>query len=301
MNVWDSDELYEKAKLFLEKANAAELEGKTDFAFYSSLALELLSRAALSKVSPVLNADPQQETNIYYALGIEIIGQPRSIPVHSVHARLEKLVKGYEKSHKDFSDYFAILRNQELHTAQLAFENLKQSEWLPKFYEVVQILCEHMERSLQDLLGKETAATALKMIAALNKEMESKIKSSIAAHAKVFGEKTPEERQRLTVAANASVVRLELGTVAAKCPSCSSPALLSGELIRSSQPKFEEGHLVVEEVYLSEELECVACQLRLAGVQEIHWAGLEPQFVDYRYTDLHEYFQPEHEDPYMNM
>src|SRR5271166_1503206 len=139
MKQWDTNGFWLKARAYVERANAYD-HSKSDFVFWSSLALEILARAALTHIHPALNADPQQDTNLLYGFGFEISGQPRSLPAHSVYARLEKIVKGFEKPQRELCDFVGLLRNQELHTAEVPFEDLKASKWLPRYYEVAKIL-----------------------------------------------------------------------------------------------------------------------------------------------------------------
>lgn len=156
--IWDSDQYWSKAQLYARRALEDGLE-PWERAFWSALALEFLARAALTNIHAVLNADPQSELNLFYALGFEIKGQPRSLPVHAVLGRLERLAPEFDKPTKDFCDFFVLIRNRELHTAELAFEGLAEAEWLPRYYRASKILCECLGHELSDLTGA-TAATA---------------------------------------------------------------------------------------------------------------------------------------------
>jgi len=60
---WDPDALFVKAKLFLNHAMDDESRQFDEQALWASLALELLAKAALAKVSPVLIAVPTEEGN----------------------------------------------------------------------------------------------------------------------------------------------------------------------------------------------------------------------------------------------
>src|SRR6266404_4306098 len=96
MAMWDWNALWLKAKTFIDKANALDHDDP-EFGLWSALALELLGRAALSHIHPALNADPRDEKSLFYALGLPIVEQPRSIPAHTVSARLERLINGFSK------------------------------------------------------------------------------------------------------------------------------------------------------------------------------------------------------------
>ena len=69
-NIWDSETLLAKAQRYIETM----LEQERDdwrFALWSSLALELIARAALANYSPALLADTKDRNNLYSALGYE--------------------------------------------------------------------------------------------------------------------------------------------------------------------------------------------------------------------------------------
>jgi hypothetical protein len=302
MRQWDPEGFWSKSKVYIDKANEAD-HASQEFAFWSSLALELLARAALTKVHPALNADPQQDTNLLYGFGFDIAGQPRSLPAHSVYARLEKIIPDFGKPQRELCDFVGLLRNQELHTAEIPFDSLKVSKWLPRFYEVAGILCKSLGKTHADLLGTEVSRQAEKLVATLNKEQESAVKSKVAAHSKVFSSKPPEEQKALRAEAAIATKMIGHGSSEQKCPACQSPGVLRGDLARSLKPEFEEetAELFVEEVYLANAFHCPACDLSLDNVEEINLAGLEPTFSQTRSTDLHEMFQAEYHDDHMNM
>src|SRR5262249_813299 len=87
MQSWESKGLWKKAKLFMDHANEHD-HASPEFAFFAALAIECLARSALTKVHPVLNADPREDSNILYGCGYSF-AKPRSLPAHSVYLRLE--------------------------------------------------------------------------------------------------------------------------------------------------------------------------------------------------------------------
>jgi hypothetical protein len=297
---WDSDELWKKARLYMEKANQCRHDS-TDFPLWSALALELLARAALTKIHPVLNADAREDVNVLYGCGVAVTEQPKSLPVHSVFLRLEKTVKGFGKVQRELCDYISILRNDELHSAGLPFEKLKESVWLPRYYDVCKVLCEHLCRPMEELLGDDVAKSASLIIKSLAKKALKSVKVRISAHEKVFKAKDDKERRKLRDDAENRTRFRKHGTKRHDCPACGSHGLLRGELIKELQPFYEEEHLYVDEELLAVEFKCPACELHLANPEEIAYSSIEPRFRDTRITDLHEMFEAEEEDPYMNM
>lgn len=66
---WSSESLYNKARLYAQRAHDEPVESAL-FGFWMSLSLELLARASLAQIHPVLLADPKEQDNIHYAFGI---------------------------------------------------------------------------------------------------------------------------------------------------------------------------------------------------------------------------------------
>lgn len=297
--MWTSESLWLKAKTYIDRANAKE-HGDSEFPLLSSLSLELLARAALTKVHPVLNADPQDYTNLLYAFGYNI-KEPRSIPLHSVFIRLEKIVDGFTKQHREFCDFMTILRNQELHTGELAFDNLAPSKWLARFYEVASVLCRFIDKSLEDYVGEELAESAQRMIEALNSADKKAVMDKIAAHAKVFLSKSSDEQKALRESADAAMKYPFGDATRIPCPACNCPARGNGEWVRDSRPVYDEGQFYLERLFMVASLTCSACGLTLANHTEIHHAELEPRFTRYAPVDLHELFQQETGEDYNNM
>ena len=176
MHLWDSEQFWLKAKAYIDRANEFD-HLSTDFAFWSALSIELLARSALTHVHPVLNADPREDTNLLYGCGYELTAEPKSLPLQAVYLRLEKTVAGYGSAHRKLCDFLSVLRNEELHTTKLAFENLKPTKWLPRFYEVIKVLCEFRGKTLESFLGTEFTEVAIKLIATLAQERLIEVKS----------------------------------------------------------------------------------------------------------------------------
>ena len=100
--IWDSERYWQKSKAYMQIATQGE-RGSWERSFWRALGLEFLLRAALTKIHPALNADPQNEgLNLLYAFGIPVKGEPRSIPIHAVTARLERIIERFQKPQREF-------------------------------------------------------------------------------------------------------------------------------------------------------------------------------------------------------
>jgi len=300
--VWDAEQYWLKAIRYTEIASQIERD-EWERPFWLSLSLEFLARGALTKVHPVLNADPQDDgANILYAFGTEIKGQPKSLPIHAVLLRLEKLFpEKFTKLRREFCDYFSNLRNQEVHTSELPFEGLSEKKWLARYYDVCDTLCFIQDRKLAQLVGEEEAESAAKLIGTLKSDKLSAVKSKIAAHAKVFGEKTATDRKKLADE-QATLAGAWVGTAArTTCPACKSAAKIAGSIERTSKPIYADDRLYVKVVVLADRLECRACGLTLTDLDELQFAEVDPHFEFEEETELHEYHEADFYVEYDNM
>lgn len=131
---WSEDSLFNKAKLYVE-----EMESKPSgwqCGFWSALSLEILARAALSHISPVLLANDRNWRNLMHALGGSSTKKgfsPTSIPTTELFARVRELIREFTDEDYNFCMKHAEKRNTEIHSGELAFERLNSSEWLPSF------------------------------------------------------------------------------------------------------------------------------------------------------------------------
>lgn len=298
---WHSEQYWLKSKLYQERATEVGRD-EAERAFWRSLALEHLLRSALTKIHPALNADPQNEgLNLLHAFGFEIKGEPRAIPVHAVTARLERVLDGFKKPQREFCDYMMLMRNEEVHTSESPFAAMKEAQWLPRYYEVCAVLNGFMEVPLESYLGTDEAETASRMIAARNSARQADIARRIAEHRGVFERKDPDDRAALAAAQAAAATVWHAPTTSTKCPACGSIARVDGAIEGTGEPIFRDGAFVVERRFLASSLTCGACALELRDIEELLLAEVEPHYTLVAHTDLHDFFQPDDLDGYMNM
>ena len=218
MQSWDSEGLWKKAKLFMDSANESE-HASSEFAFFAALAIECLGRSSLTKVHPVLNADPREDANVLYACGYSF-AKPRSLPAHSVFIRLEKIIDSFQKQHRELCEFLALQRNAHVHTADLPYENLKTDKWLARFYETVAVLHDFLGKPLDQFLGKQGAKMASELIKTLNESVLSAVKTKIAAHGNVFEAKSADEKKTLLDAASSVFAAPSHNQHSSACPAC---------------------------------------------------------------------------------
>ena len=139
---WSTESLFGKATIYIDRMESYTVDDD-QFGFWSALSLELLSRAALAHISPVLLADANNWKNLMHALGGDPTAKkftPTSISTKEVTARLAELIPEFTKEKAGFCYKHADRRNSELHSGDLAFTALGTSTWLPGFYSVCNVV-----------------------------------------------------------------------------------------------------------------------------------------------------------------
>lgn len=269
---WESNALYNKAKVYARRAHNEPVDSAL-FAFWMSLALELLARSALASIHPVLLADPREQDNIHYAFGIIPKSVPKSIPAKALFARCSVFIPGFTDKMSAHCLIVADRRNSELHSGEASFEGLDNSKWLPATYEVMEVLLAHLQYDFADLLGShgEVAILALKdRRDSITREVQEKL----AAARKSYRELSAEDRESRTPATNQQIEAWLKDSKYRKkcsCPACENTAVIGGETVGRSPARIDEdANTISREVrILPNKLRCAFCNLVLTSYQEV--------------------------------
>jgi len=295
---WKSDALFLKAERYIQRMSQ-HTSDEWEYALWSSLSLELLARAALANVSPALLADNTGDwSHLYYSLGFAPNKEkfaPRSIPVNDVFARLSSIMPEFTTELENFCKRRIGMRNAELHSGLLAFDNVKSSMWQPEYYRVCTVLLASMGKTLEDFLGAEEAAIAEKIIEAAADKNAKAVQGDIKAHKAVWFAKQEEERSTLSKQAKIWATRYAGHRV--DCPACGSRALVHGEPVSAPSKKLENDEITETQEHLPSQFECVACGLKISGLSQLTVAGLGDRYKKTQVYDAAEYYAPsdEHE------
>ena len=293
---WSEEGLYTKAQLYLERMES-HTANEWQFGLWSTLALELLARAALAHISPVLLADENNWRNLTYALGHQPTAKrftPASIGANEVIARLAELVPEVTPDIVGFCIQHLRRRNAELHSGELVFSELGTSKWLPNFYLALQTLLAVMGKELKDIISDPSGAQS--MIVALQDEAAKAVEQDIKAHRQVWLNKTNEERE--TAIAQATTWATRHAGHRANCPSCSSPALLQGSPSGAVSTEVDEteGEVLQRQTMLPASFECIACGLRISGLSKLAACGMGDAFTGKSVYTAAEFFELYTED-----
>jgi hypothetical protein len=292
---WSTDTLFAKALLYVEQMESSVVD-EWQFGLWSALSLELLSRASLSYISPVLLADSQNWRNVMHALGKEPTAKkfsPVSISTKDVLARLTELVPDFNDEVAGFCSKHAERRNAELHTGETIFSALGTAQWLPRYYLACKILLESIGKNLSDFVSEPAHAQA--MIDSLEDTAAKAVQQDINAHAKVWSNKSHNECETALLQARTWATRHSGHRI--ECPSCKSPALLQGSPSGSVTTSIGEDEEVIQrQTMLPSAFECIACGLKISGFSKLSTCGLGDAFSEKTIYTAAEFFNLHTED-----
>lgn len=292
---WDAQALYDKAQLYAERMIAAGEEDGEKL-LWSALALELLARAALANVSPVLLVDAKKETNLAYVFGLPVREskfKPSSISIEQVFARLNNVVEGFIEQHREYCVVHMGYRSGELHSGDCPFEGLQN--WEGPYYQAVEILLKSLGYELKEYLGDEEGETARKQIEAYADKGAQAVKKDVEDSKKAWAALEDAERVKGVAKAEAWATR-DKGH-REKCPACESVALVFGEPVGSPEREIDGDFITETQTMLPRKFECIACGLKISGLAKLTVVNLGAKFKNTQTFDGYELFA-ENPDPY---
>lgn len=285
---YDYEALWLKAKLFLNRAMDETIERPFDErALWASLALELLAKAALARVSPLLIAEPNEEgTNLLIASGL-MEGEARfnSVRAATIYARCKRAFKPFDEAE---AKKVTHARNEYLHGATAGFTAIPASAWWPSFWNQAIILTTALDRTIEDLVGQDRSHVVERHLAQNKRNIEHRAEMLIerartrlaqwqagTLPAKVAAEWKP----RVTIVSGEHEYH-----ESAPCPACGDSGVLEGSDtsdVRVEYQRFseEDYDAQVEVDVYSEYFSCGRCGLVLDDFQLLEQAGLDTTFT----------------------
>jgi hypothetical protein len=117
---------------------------------------------------------------------------------------------------------------------------------------------------------------ALEMIASLDDAAAKAVDQDIKAYAKVWSNKTEEERNTADLQAKAWATRHAGHRV--RCPACASPAILQGSPSGPVSTTIGDDEVIQRQTMLPSSFECIACGLKIIGYSKLSASGLGDAF-----------------------
>ena len=296
---YDYDALWTKAKLFLNHAMDDGEERQFDErALWASLALELLGKAALARISPLLIAAPNEEgTNLLIASGL-MAGEARfkAIPARTLYTRCSRAFKPF--SFRE-AEQITFARNDYLHGGAAAFGGLPPEVWWPRYWGQAAILVNALDRQLVDLVGESRVEAVEAHLAQRERNIEERVEMLLERSRQRFEQylagtlparlaeewaRAPDPSAGLTY------------SVAHDCPACGELGTLEGENVSDAELNHETVgddidawmDLTIDAEFFS----CENCRLVLDGYEYLVQAGLPTEFEGI--GDVGDYFEPDY-------
>lgn len=290
---WDNDSLWTKSRVYFQRAFNEERNSDV-FGLWCAMGLELLSRSAISFISPCLLAEPDKEQrNLLAALGLNTkVSQTRSISTTQVLKLCKELITDFNDTEYAIALTLAGRRNEEVHTGTAAFVEYKQQQWIGEFYKCCSVLSLAQDRSLEELFGDDEAAAAQSIIIELDKQVKKQVLDQIQAYAKVFNDKTPEDRDALKVLAQ------QKGEMLAHtkhhkviCPACSCIATVHGNEFGKLQIENTGEEIITRRSVIPNSFSCSGCGLKLNGYAQLVAAGVADHYTNRTHYTPEEYYE----------
>jgi hypothetical protein len=187
-----------------------------------------------------------------------------------------------EFTEDDKTSALALLnrRNEELHTGASTFADYPAGQWLAGFYRTCGNLCAAMGETLDNLFGQEEANVARETLIENENDVKQRVKSQIAAYAKVFEGKPPAERDAAKTEAEAAGAELaKQRHHRVTCPACKCVATVQGMPFGKEMVAHDDDEIVIRQAVRPTSFACAACGLRLSGCAELSVAGIGNQYM----------------------
>lgn len=284
---FDHEALWLKAKLFLNRAMDEDVFRSFDErAFWAAASLELLGKAALCKLSPVLIADPNSDgKNIMAAAGL---GEPdrtfTSIRATTVFARCKRAFPPFDVNK---AGRLAGSRNEYLHGGGIGFDGPSADKWWQDFWSSATILIDAQDRSIRDLVGEDREAVATEHLSRNQQYLEQRVESLISRAKQRYEMRRLgdlSEMQQRQWKTSSSLTANLAHYVGVPCPACGNEGVVEGEEVYNTRvedvtdPWIEGGeYRGVGDVY-SEHYYCEDCLLVLDDYELIELAGIQTSF-----------------------
>lgn len=297
---YDHRAFWMKAKLFLNHAmDQDEHRNFDERALWASLALELLAKAALARISPLLIADPSEEgTNLLMASGL-IDGDARFNSV-----RAQTIYKRCHKAFKPFNEREALAitraRNEYLHGTDIGFTGIPPEAWWPRYWAQASILVNALDTDLDSLVGSSRTAIVENYLAQNTRNIEHRVEMLISRAQQRLAQyrsgslptRVADEWDRQTnLTAGLSHSTEEV------CPVCGDTGVLEGEEVLSSETQYEQVREEDFDVWVdltigADYFSCSTCKLIINGYELLKAANLPVSFEDT--GDISDYMEPEY-------
>lgn len=297
----ERDALYAKSQVYIRRGLRAQADKDTEeYQLWASLALELLGKAALSKVHPALVADPIHFQSLFAACGRQVSPDIKTITAKTLFERLSHLEKSFDSRHQKFCEQMAIRRNAELHSGESPFSGMSPEAWEREYWGAVETVLTMQGETLESWLGAEDSKAPAKILEQAAQALDWAVKHRVSRSKEDFQKKYQDPKQRQKVVEGSKALLWNdftwEGSSRCDCPACGSSGFVGGTLWNEEVVDTDPGSYSgddydpptekVEKSYSIEVFECPVCGLRLFGTKEIAAADLPEEFTEEEYREM---------------
>lgn len=299
---WDSKDLLSKAQLYIDRAYQNQ-EDSSIFALWMILSLELIARAAIANVHPVLLANPNRVPNLYYAIGRQdLCESPKSVSAKTVFDRCETLFHSFTRSEKDFCNALRGLRNAEIHSGESVLELIPVPNWQLNLFRVYELLLRTMDLEIDDVVPSEYSSTVQEMLQVNEDQEKSNVRKLISA-AKV---RTQTENMKLEDYRDSlryivpTNIDLIIENLRARCPVCEESGTVTLKRLAISDAKLMNEVPFRPVTYIPIGFSCQECKLALDSYARMVMAQMGDPIIAEVEIDVMDLFMEYMEPDYGN-
>lgn len=283
---YDHEALWLKAKAFLNRAMDETDERPFDEqALWASLALELLAKAALARVSPLLIAEPSEDgTNLLIASGLmEGDAKFMSVRAKTLYSRCQKAFKPFDESE---AGKITHARNEYLHGSAVGFTSMPAAAWWPRYWTLAVILVGALERSVEELVGGDRTTIVERHLEQNQKNIEHRTEMLIERAKQRLAQWKAGTLPAKIAAEWSPGTSLTAGlkySETARCPACGGQGVIEGEdsvdvQMRYEQIGEEDFEATLDVTAGADYFSCGNCGLVLDNYQLVEQAGFDTTF-----------------------
>lgn len=288
---YDYEALWLKAKLFLNRAmDERDPRPFDEQALWASLALELLAKAALARVSPLLIADPRQDSTSLLAASGLIEANARFSTI-STTLLYERCRHAYIPFNDKEATRISQARNEYLHGSTPGFTHLPPKDWWSRYWAQAVTLITALDREPYDLVGLDRAHI-------VDEHLEQN-KKNVEHHTQMRIERAKRRLAQWKAGNLPAKVAAQWMPgppllhdlpylSAAECPACGAEGIVQGEHIEKRTPQYVSGtddvgarwevEVFADVIVTSAVFHCGNCNLPLDDHAFVTQAGLPANF-----------------------
>jgi len=282
----DSDALWLKARLFINHA-MDDLEARTfdERALWASLALELLGKAALARVNPLLIALPNEEGNHLLAASGLVPGDG---PVMTVQAAtvFRRCARAFRPFNASEAIAIANNRNAYLHSGAASFTPIPETAFWPAYWRQAAILIFAQDRDIAQFVGADRTEDVEAHLARSKQHVQERVEALVGRakqQLELIASGNAPERIVVAFRRNNDLSANMRYSTPVPCPACGGEATLEGEEEAGHEMRYEQ---VAEDDFdtyvdvrvFADYLSCQHCRLVLDTAELLEAADLDAEF-----------------------